>query len=137
MISTKINLSDIPTNLNYVGYLWKSDEVSPQVFKNETLPVWPGDTDNPFIIEGNLYDQLSDISYSIRFIDGSYYVHKFEMKDTTWEFTSKSFIPNRIEGIQHLCFKQYWKPEPDKSCEEMEVLKPAMNVFVGFNNKEK
>ncbi|MDP3461681.1 MAG: TIGR04423 family type III CRISPR-associated protein [Bacteroidales bacterium] len=136
MISNKINLGDIPTNHNYEGYLWKSNADSPQSFHNQTIPPWPVETENPFIIEGNLYNRELDISYSIRFIDGVYYVNSFEMKNSQWDFTTKSFLPNRISGVQHLCFRQYWKPESDSLCEGMEVLKPAMNVFVGFKYKE-
>jgi CRISPR type III-associated protein (TIGR04423 family) len=137
MITNKISLNDIPTNQNYEGYLWKSNADSPQVFHDETLLAWPAKTDNPFIIEGNLYNRELDISYSIRFIDGVYYVNKFEMKGSELGFSAKRFLPKRIDGIQHLCYRQYWIPVNDELCEDMEVLKPAMNVFVGFNYKEK
>ena len=49
----------------------------------------------------------------------------------------KEFLPNRIKGIEKLCFLEYWKPQKDNLCEDMEVLQPAELVFIGFNDKEK
>jgi CRISPR type III-associated protein (TIGR04423 family) len=114
--------------------LWWSDDQLPKVYKNEILPDWPANTANPFIIEGKLYDATNQKSYSIRFVDGDYLVNCFdlsELKDR--EFIRKDYLPNRLDGVKKLCFKEFWKPEPDTFCEEMPVLQPAENVFIGFN----
>jgi CRISPR type III-associated protein (TIGR04423 family) len=136
MIIKKIQLNEIPIDCKYEGYLWKSDADAPLPFINKTLPPWIDETANPFIIEGNLYNAAKDISYSIRYVDGEYLVHSFEMQGSVMARTDKRFLKNRIDGIEYLYFRQYWKPEPDEFCENMEVLKPSANVFVGFNHKE-
>jgi len=139
MENNKMKLFDIPAKANYDGYLWWSNAQEPNVFQNESLPEWPGETDNPFIVEGNLADKENQLSYAIRFIDGEYIVNRFdlnELNDT--EFIFKSYLPNRFpDNIKKLCFKEFWKPMTDEFCVDMPVLKPAEVVFIGFNSKEK
>lgn len=138
MKNNRKKLLDISTTANYDGYLWWSNAQEPTVFKNESLPEWPGETDNPFIVEGNLFDPEDQLSYSIKFVDGEYIVNVFdlnEIKDA--DFIFKSYLPNRFPTvINKLCFKEFWKPVPDEFCEDMPVLKPAEVVFIGFNCKE-
>lgn len=139
MENYQINISQIPVNLNYEGYTWWSNSQKPIVYiANETLPNWPVNTDNPFIVEGNLFDKINQLSYSIKYIDGDYLVMRFdlnELKDS--DFILKSYLPNRFPNeIQSLCFKEFWKAMPDEFCNDMQVLKPAETVFVGFNFKE-
>lgn len=138
MENNKIKLTDINPNNLYEGYLWWSNAQQPIVFQDETLPDWPGETDNPFIIEGNLVNKENNLSFAIRFVDGEYFVNRFDMnelKDN--EFISKSYLPNRFPSeIKKLCFKEFWKPVSDEFCEDMPVLKPAESVFIGFNCKE-
>jgi len=138
MENNKKKLFDIPTKANYDGYLWWSNAQEPTVFQNEMLPEWPGETDNPFIVEGNLADKENQLSYAIRFIDGEYIVNRFDLKELNiTEFIFKSYLPNRFPAnIKKLCFKEFWKSVPDEFCNDMPVLKPAEVVFTGFNCKE-
>ena len=138
MENNKIKLIEILTNNLYEGYLWWSNAQEPMVFQNEALPDWPGETDNPFIIEGNIVSKENMLSYSIRFVDGEYQVNRYDLKDLKdKEFISKVYLPIRFSpGIKKLCFKEFWKPVPDEFCENMQVLKPAETVFIGFNCKE-
>jgi CRISPR type III-associated protein (TIGR04423 family) len=138
MENNKNTLAKIPTKVNYDGYLWWSNAQEPMVFQNESLPDWPSETDNPFIIEGNLVDLGSSVSYFIRFIDDEYIVNSFDLKELMdIEFIRKTYLPNRFpSNIKKLCFKEFWKSVPDEFCNDMPVLKPAEVVFTGFNCKE-
>ena len=132
----KLKLADIDPAQNYEGYLWWSDDTSPCVYKNEPLPEWKEDI-NPFIIEGQLYNKNNKKSYSIRFVDGEYKINCFDLNELSkFEYIDKEYLPNRIEGVQKLCFREFWRPVNDQLCEGMEVLQPAEVVFVGFKFKE-
>lgn len=132
----------IPTNIKYDGYLWWSDEEKPEVFHNEILSskvheLWPTESNNPFIIEGNIWDSISETSYLIRFIDGEYLVYKFDMKGIAEENITKiSYLPHRMPEVEKLKFKEVWLEKPDNNCNDFNVLKPAFTAFVGFKYKE-
>lgn len=117
----------------YSGYLWKSDQKAPEVIFEEEREFTLDDNQNPFIVEGFLYD--SKTSYSIRYVDGKHIVKKFILSELSKDFTSQTYIPS-FKGVSGVKFRQYWKSEPDALCEGMEVLKPAQLVFVGFKSKE-
>jgi CRISPR type III-associated protein (TIGR04423 family) len=122
----------IPSRHHYEGYLWWSDETSPRIYKGEIVTEWPA-TNNPFIIEGQLFDKANRKSYSIRFVDGDYLIQCFDLNELeSLDSIEKEYLPNRIEGVHKLCFKEFWRPEKDDLCEGMEVLKPAEFVFIGF-----
>lgn len=128
-------LTDIPQHANYEGYLWWSNAETPKVYKNEPLTDLPSEKSNPFIIEGQLIDKTNQKSVSIRFVDGDYIINGFDLKELKGlDFIKKEYLPNRMEGVSKLCFREYWRPEPDDLCEGMEVLQPAETVFVGFKN---
>ena len=140
-MQTKINsLKNIPLNSSYDGYLWWSDQETPVVLRNETLiskqKVWPEVTDNPFIIEGNLWNKDDQTSYLIRFIDGEYLVYEFKLKgNNPGSITKLEYLPNRMPpDIKKLLFNEVWIKQPDPLCEGFEVLKPAFIAFVGFKN---
>ena len=117
----------------YSGYLWKSDQKEPEIIFHEEREFEFHDNDNPFVVEGFLYDGKT--SYSIRYVDGRHIVNKFILSELPKEFTPQTYIPN-FKGVSGLEFRQYWEPKPDELCEGMEVLKPAQFVFVGFKSKE-
>ena len=123
---------------NYTGYLWYSNEKKPKVYQNEEFELDLDKIENPFVIEGQLYDEGRRLSYSIKFVDGKYIVKEYkldELKDVC--YTEQTYQGNRMDGTT-LCFYQYWREEPDGFCEGMNVLQPNELVFVGFNdNKEK
>jgi len=142
-MKTVNGLQDIPTNKNYEGYLWWSDQQKPDVYDNQPIvsqldkPIWPESVTNPFIIEGNLWDNDNKISYLIRFIDGQYLVYKFELKGISKDqITKHKYLPNRMPGIDKLKFKEVWEEQPDEFCNGFNVLKPAFIAFVGFEKQE-
>lgn len=137
MNNFRINIKDIPMDARFEGYLWWSDQEQPEVFKKDTAVQLPVQPSNPFVVEGNLFDAKDNISYQIKMIDGEYHVFKFNLDELKqYEYTLKSYLAD-INDVENICFREYWKPELDVSCENFEVLKPAMIVFVGFNCKEK
>lgn len=111
------------------------------------------DTDNPFIIEGNLWDAEQHCSWSIRYADGRYYVRKTDVTEQELEgidditmdatdaagqvvTTLKKYIPNKMpEWVSALRFLQYWEAVPDDMYEGMPVLRPSKLVFIGFERK--
>ena len=137
METNKLKLTNIDPSQKYEGYLWWSDAVTPKVYQNQQLPEWIEEMANPFIIEGQLYDKSNNKSFSIRFVDGDHLINCFDLAELEGlDFIKKDYLPNRVEGVSKLCFREYWKPVHDDLCEGMEVLQPAENVFVGFNCKE-
>lgn len=137
----------------YQGYLWYSDQQQPIIFpydKEEKLQGYNltkdgllvclslDDDTNPFIIEGQLYDENNGISYSIKYVDGKYLKKEYHVvsKEEGCEVTKKSYMSNRMNG-RVLYFKEIWRPsEPDTLCEGMSVLQPAELMFVGFKKAE-
>lgn len=126
-------ITEIP-KAKYQGYIWRSDSDSPEVLTGDkeyggTLaPI-----DNPFIIEGNLWDENTLTSVSIRYVDGMYYIHRTVL--TSDEVKNyKTFVAHRIGEDTRLRFVQLWEPRPDPMCEGMEVLEPSKLVFIGFTN---
>ena len=123
---------------NYVGYFWKSDEKKPQqVNGNFTEDMNP--SKNPFIVEAQLYDHDTMLSYSIKYVDGEYLILEHQVLSTDFnrlDVEIKDFYAHRIDGHKKLQFLQYWKENGDSLCADMPVLQPVELVFVGFNDKE-
>lgn len=134
----------------YEGYLWRSDQPEPEVFMGDK-PVGEitlSDDDNPFVVEGNLWDAATRQSITIRYIDGRYRMRRTEVaqaeldeiKDTSLDpladepvaTTVKQYIAHRIPGVSSLLYLQYWKGEADELCEGLKALRPEKLVFVGF-----
>jgi CRISPR type III-associated protein (TIGR04423 family) len=118
----------------YDGYIWYSDKSEPEVFQEKDFEFDTDKIDNPFIIEGQLYDDQKMISYSIKFVDGKYICKKYEVESTDFnkkDVEIKTFHANRMDDLK-LQFLQYWKEEVDELCEGMKVLQPAELVFIGF-----
>lgn len=131
-------ITEIP-EAKYQGYIWYSDSDHPETFNgDEELDP----NENPFIIEGNLWDEATSTSISIRYIDGKYYIHRTvltpeEVNGKTDHSTVKTFVAHRIDGYTYLRFVQLWETREDPMCEGMEVLEPSKLVFIGFTNSEK
>ena len=72
-------MAQIEIKGKFEGYLWKSDEQAPEVYKgNKLLEVYTFEDDiNPFIIEGQLYDSETGQSVSIKYVDGEYKIKKY------------------------------------------------------------
>ena len=117
----------------YQGYLWYSNAKEPQIIENKDFELEIEDTENPFIIEGQLYDGTKSIS--IKYVDGKYVVKTYMVSELKGEVQQQVFYSNRMQHKQ-LLFSQYWREEPDALCEGMNVLQPKELVFVGFKDKE-
>ena len=137
-MNSKIELSQIPQNSEYEGYIWMSDQQKPESDSSKLNAMLNKvNSDNPFIVEGQLYDQKNKKSFSITYIDGEYIVNQYSMTEEEVKEDSKAFIPNRIPNLKAIKFVQRWRVEPDPLCNDMEVFVPAESVFVGFEkNKE-
>ena len=134
----QIKINEIDLTASYQGYIWLSDASKPIVLDNGKLK----DTDkkyfsegqNPFIIEGQLFDGKN--SFSIKNVDGKMIVIKYDESDLKVDRDSKSyeFVPNSRMGLgdRKLKFLQKWEPNAD--CENMDVLVPAGLVFLGFTD---
>ena len=131
----QIKINEIDLTASYQGYIWLSEASKPIVLDNGKLK----DTDkkyfsegqNPFIIEGQLFDGKN--SFSIKNVDGKMIVVKYEV-DTDEE--PQNFVPNSRMGLgdRKLKFLQKWEVEPNADCENMDVLVPAGLVFLGFTD---
>jgi CRISPR type III-associated protein (TIGR04423 family) len=121
------------------GYIWRSDKENPEVFYNEPINLLLDEGKNSFVIEGQLYVK-DKMSYSIKYVDGKYFVTKYDLGNFSSDYELKEYIPNRITKagivINKICFRQYWEPEEDTQCEKMNVLVPSAYVFAGFKIKE-
>jgi len=133
-----INITAIPKEQEYIGYLWLSNSKVPEVYLEPSDVSYflkdMNDDKNPFIIEGQLFSEGVNKSYSIKYVDGEHIVVEYDLNSLPEDWVcdeDKTFIPNRI-NVTKLKFRQYWKPEADEFCEGMEVLQPAAFVFVGF-----
>lgn len=121
---------------NYTGYLWMSDSDVPRIFENEEFSMALDPSVNPFVIEAQLYEESIRRSISVKFIDGKYYVNRVNIDEMAGVvFDDKLYVGMRMNG-KILKFKQYWRPEKDGGCLDMNVLKAAETVFVGFKNQE-
>lgn len=117
------------------GYLWYSDRDKPVVYDGVDLTLDLNDEDNPFIIEGQLYDRNSEKSYCIKYVDGRYFLKRYSAdkikSDSKCEVKDKYFQSHCMnEKVLH--FKEVWEEEQDALCCGMEVLQPGKLVFVGF-----
>ena len=151
-MNNKIKISDIPCDIKYIGYLWMSDKPHPLEYHTPSVlkEILEGfsDTTNPFIIEGQLCDEKTEVSYSIKYVDGKYIVIKYDLKNIPegWipDEEDKEYISNSRLRASKILFRQYWKPEIEDSadvneslCLGMPVLVPGPLVFVGFKYLKK
>lgn len=122
----------------YEGYIWNSNETTPEILDGEKeWGIEKEDCENPFIVEGILYDKESGRSIRIAYFDGRYSVYEkiVSPSDKESEKVDKiDYVANRMEN-KVLQFLRYWKEEADDLCEGMGVERPAEWVFVGFKNK--
>ena len=66
------------------GYLWWSNQESPELFEGEDIIITLDEKSNPFIIEGQLCGTIDNeqegtkrtISCSIKYVDGKYLIYK-------------------------------------------------------------
>lgn len=140
-----MNITEIPKGQEYIGYIWMSDSKESKEYHNPAaidLLEKMTDVSNPFIVEGQLYYEKENKSYSIKYVDGEHIVNEYDLGNKPKELIVddlrqiKKFIPNRLKASK-IVFIQYWKPEKDALCDDMETLVPGPLVFVGFEYERK
>jgi CRISPR type III-associated protein (TIGR04423 family) len=117
------------------GYVWWSDASLPQVYIAEPIDLDLSAPGIPFVAEANLV--INQKSYSVKMVDGAYRVAVSSLEPSEEVvFTDVEYFPNRLTQVrpevQRLKFRKYWREEADPLCENMPVLVPAEEVFVGF-----
>ena len=132
---SKIEIKDIDFGLCYEGYLWMSNENKPRVFSPAAvISRTPLETQNPFVVEGYLYNKEQGVSISIKSPNGRPCAHRFLVNAA--DFQSEDVTPveyhaHRMDG-NRLLFLRYWAAKPDGACLDMPVLTLDKMVFVGF-----
>jgi CRISPR type III-associated protein (TIGR04423 family) len=132
--------TEIPKG-KYQGYLWYSDKSEPNIVdgSNELKePMNLEKVSNPFIVEGYLYDEANQKSYSIKMVDGKYHAYCSEVpkekEGADYKVENVTYLPNRMPSKGGLVFKRIWRPKVDALCEGMSVWVPQEELFVGFKN---
>lgn len=133
---------EIPAG-KFTGFLWKSDQkpYEVKVLNDEmTEPITLDASENPFVVEGQLYDDKSKKSYSIKYIDGLYWLIQYDVEKLDKEIMCKDrkehkYIASFDNAPGRLCFREYWREQDDedKQCLGFKTLCPAEFVFVGFD----
>lgn len=116
-----------------------SDATKPKVLLGDEYGPLPSATENPFVIEAQLYDPASHMSYGIKYVDGKYIVTPVDLSEEALKkcvLEEKTFLPHRMQGIFALRFYQLWREEEDELCDNMKVLQPKELAFAGFVRKE-
>jgi len=119
----------------YTGYIWMSDQKTPEVLINEEFDFSTIGL-NPFIVEALLYNKEEDISLTIRHT-GKYHINEINLKKLPEgaELVDVAYLPHRIEGVDKVQFKQLWIPEDDENRNDLPVLKMKALAFTGFKLK--
>lgn len=120
----------------YSGYIWDSNKKQPLVL-NQVMSdkLEFSASDNPFVVESQLYDVEKKISYSFKYVDGKYLFMKYEMDHLIGSFVTKQYIASFNNAPGLLVFRQYWREELDEQC-SMNTLRPKEFIFVGFKEEE-
>lgn len=139
----RISIKDIKP-LTYEGYLWMSDQENPAVYENDSVTL-PEEGANPFVVEGQLYNEKEGLSYSIKFVDGQYIVLEYNVTEVDMKNPDnqiKTYLSNRM-GDKKLQFLRYWEEVPDvdnftdsNNPKGLPVLTQTKNVFIGFKKQE-
>ena len=120
------------------GYLWWSDQPKPKVYQDESIDICLYEAKNPFVVEGQLYDEENKESYSIKYVDGKYHINKYKVNESdliNQDNEVKSYLSNRMDD-RWLKFLRYWEEKEDENCMGMPVLTLTKNVFIGFDEKK-
>lgn len=122
----------------YEGYLWLSDSRQPKLYDGaKKTEIALDDAANPFVVEGNLWNEADGESIYIRYADGHHLVRRTNLSEIDMaNATAKTYQAHRMKGVGGLKFLQCWEAEPDGLCEGMAVMRPSQLVFVGFKREE-
>lgn len=143
-------------NGKFEGYLWESDKQAPTNYNGEKLLRDPSfdSEENPFVIEGLLFDKSTGHSVSIKYVDGEYLIKEYYMETSNegktfyvlkkgekgedirckvnCEAVEQHYKGNsKMEG-NNLHFYELWEEDCDPNCCNMNVLKATKVVFAGF-----
>lgn len=119
-------------NAKYEGYLWQSDQSKPRIIEEGApLSLTLTDGENPFIVEGLLWNREENTSIQIRYVDGKYFIATYEVKQEELA-GSVPYLPHRLPGVKALKFLRQWEEVKDELCENMPTLQLKANIFVGF-----
>ena len=139
----RISINEIKS-FPYEGYLWMSNKEEPTVYENESVTL-PKEGDNPFVVEGQLYNKTEGLSYSIKYVDGQYFIQEYvvtEADKKNPDNEPKVYESNRMGG-RRLQFLRYWEEIFDDDNYKdrdnpngLPVLTQTKNVFIGFKEKE-
>jgi CRISPR type III-associated protein (TIGR04423 family) len=130
----KININNIPFDLEYEGYYWYSNSKQPNIVEN-TLISSAIFTEMPFIVEGNFFNEEKQISISIKNIDGTYLITITDFNTLKISnLVEQNYIAkNELTGISKIKLAQYWEEgEADPYLENMKTLIPTWVAFKGF-----
>ena len=120
------------------GYLWWSDQQKPKVYQDESIDICLYEAKNPFVVEGQLYDEENKESYSVKYVDGLYLINKYKVDESDFiniDNEEKSYLSNRMDD-RWLKFLSYWEEKKDANCMGMSVLTLTKNVFIGFDERK-
>ena len=134
----------------YQGYLWYSDQRQPEVYLGNTsvAELILDESENPFIVEGNLYDTERQLSISIKFVDGKYIVTRYDLsKASSDEAVSEEYFltssrirqaagTDKADECGTSIYKRIWKAVPDLLNGGRKVLRPYGLAFAGFRKTE-
>jgi len=125
-----IDKNQIP-DYEYQGYYWFSNSPKPVILNYEKFEINIL-TELPFVVEGNLYAPLENISIQIKNIDGVYYIALIDLSNTNGYQISQ---PQKYLG-HDLGFDYYlvqaWELVEDDQCNGLETFVPAFTAFKGF-----
>lgn len=119
------------------GYLWYSDQSKPKVYMDEAIELNLDKNINPFIVEGQLYSPDTQVSVSIKYVDGRYIVNRYapnEKGEGIEEGKIEQYIPNVRLGLKDkvLYFSRLWEECEEKEYDGFKTLRPSSLVFKGI-----
>jgi CRISPR type III-associated protein (TIGR04423 family) len=120
---------------DFEGYIQMSDEKLNKVFTSkQKLPSWDSLFNGKnFILEACLFD--GDRSITIRQVNNKFAIIDKRLSEYQKEnITTQSFLTTAYAKVN---IAQIWEEKNDENCLDMKVLKPTIQLFVGFNSQEK
>ncbi len=144
-------------NGKFEGYLWESDKQAPTIYNGEKLledKSFDGE-ENPFIIEGLLFDKSTGHSVCIKYVDGEYLIKEYYMETSNegntfyilkkdendedikckvnCEVVEQHYKGNSKLKGNNLHFYELWEEKSDLLCCKMKVLEATKVIFAGFS----
>jgi CRISPR type III-associated protein (TIGR04423 family) len=137
MISSLENLTDIPER-QYEGYIWFSDSQEPEVLFGNKPFSFHSPKDNPFVVEALLYSRHENVSVMVKHT-GKYHITEYDINkiNSNGILIPKEYLPHRLKDVSKVCFFQFWSPESDPNCLNMEVQTLRAIIFSGFDKQPK